>query len=134
MRKFSLLIAATAAIAGCTQAPPRHQTMEADARLQRMLAGKVAGSPIGCIPHQQSGKPSLVTPGAIAFQVNPGLVYVSNVEGSGCEGADDPMLTLVSKSSGPGLCSGDTIEIHDPRTRILVGACTLGPITAYSRP
>ena len=100
--------------------------------MQAVLAGKVAQAPRDCIPNTQAGSPSIITPDAIAFQVNPGLVYVSSVTESGCEGASDPTYTLVTRSNGPSLCSGDRVEIHDPHTRVLVGACTLSPFTPYT--
>jgi hypothetical protein len=133
MRTLPIIAAAAAAaLAGCTQAPPPSAYgPQADQRLQAMLTGKVA-APSGCIPQYRAGRPSLVTPGAIAFQVDPGLVYVSNVQGTGCEDLANPNFAMVTNSNGPGLCSGDTVRIYDVHTRVLEGACTLGPIVAYS--
>jgi hypothetical protein len=132
MRTLLIIAGAAAALAACTQAPPPSAYgPQADQRLQAMLMGKTA-APSGCIPHYRAGRPSLVTPGAIAFQVDPGLVYVSNVQDTGCADLANPNNTLVSTSNGPGLCSGDTVRIYDVHTRVLEGACTLGPIVAYS--
>jgi hypothetical protein len=120
-------------LAGCTQAPPVRQGMAADQKLQTMLTGKVAGAPVNCIPaYRAGGAPSVVTPGAVAFAVNPGLIYVSNVQGSGCEDAADPDNILVTKSYGSlGLCSGDTLEIRDLQTKTIRGACTLSEFVPY---
>ena len=131
MRKIMMIAAGAAALAGCAQAPAP-QGVQATQRLQALLAGKVAQPPRDCIPATQAGSPSIVTPDAVAFTVNPGLVYVSSVTGSGCEDASDPTYTLVTRSNGPGLCSGDKLEIHDPHTRVLVGACTLSQFTPYA--
>lgn len=133
MRKMTMIAATAAAVAGCTQAPPVSQGAQANQRLQALLAGKVAQAPRDCIPATQAGSPSIVTPDAVAFTVNPGLVYVSSVTGSGCEDASNQTYTLVTRSNGPGLCSGDRLEIHDPHTRVLVGACTLSQFTPYAR-
>jgi hypothetical protein len=127
-----MIAAAAGVLAGCTQAPPAAQGVQANQRLQAILAGKVAGAPRDCIPPTQAGSPSVVTPTEVAYEVNPGLVYVSSVAGSGCENASDPTYASVTRSNGPGLCSGDRLEIHDPHTRVLIGACTLGPFTPYS--
>jgi hypothetical protein len=133
MRTFPI-IAAAVAIAGCTAAPPVPEGAQADHRLQAMLAGKVAGPPVSCIPGYNSAHAtSVIAPGAIAFQVNPGLVYVSNVDGSGCENSSGPNYSLVTKSYGS-LCSGDQVQIRDLQTRALVGACSLAPFVPYRSP
>src|SRR4051794_32372829 len=85
MHKFSMVAAGAAALVGCTQAPAP-QGMVADQKLQAVLAGKVAGPAVSCIPAYQTGNtPVLIAPDALAFRVNPGLVYVTNVQGTGCE-------------------------------------------------
>lgn len=131
MRSISLLVGA-GILASCTTSPPAPSGMEAQARLQQMLAGKVAGAPMSCIPDYHSSASTLMAPGAIAFRVNPGLVYVMNTAGTGCEGLTNPHNTLVVKSHGPNtLCSGDTVEIRDLQAGMLVGSCLLGEFTPY---
>ena len=133
MRKFPMIAAATALIAGCTQAPPPPQGMQGSVRLQQLVAGKAAGPATNCVPaFRANGAPSFVTPTQAVFVVNPGLVYVSDIQGSGCEDAADPDNIIVTKSSSSlGLCQGDTMRILDLQTKVVKGACTLSEFVPY---
>ena len=133
MRNLAMMAVTAALLAGCTNAPPPTQSTHGVAQLQALLAGKTAGPATNCIPGFQGGSPSVVTPTNVAFVVNPSLVYVSDVQGSGCEDAADPSNVLVTKSTGIGLCQGDTLRILDPQTRVLKGACTLSNFVPYRR-
>ena len=122
---------AIAALRGCTGNPPS-ATMQTDAQLQQLPAGKTAGPAVSCIPQHQAGtSASVATPSALAFQVNPGLVYVSNVEESGCADAANPNYSLVTTSHGSDLCSGDRVEVRDLVTHGFHGACTLSSFVPY---
>jgi len=136
MRTLILTAAAAAAVASCTTAPPVPQAARAEQKLQQMLAGKVAGPPTGCISAiDAANASSTIAPNAIAFRVNPGLVYVSNTAGSACQGLAGDRYALVTRSSGPGgLCRGDIVQVRDLQTGIMVGSCSLGEFTRYSRP
>jgi hypothetical protein len=126
-------ILAVAALAACTTAPPPPEGVVAQNRLNTLLAGKIAGPPAECIPTVQAGSPSFIAPGAIAFSSNPGKVYVSDVRGSGCEGLASPRYSLVSTSHGSSLCSGDIVQVRDLQTGVMVGTCSLGAFTPYTR-
>ncbi len=123
---------AVATLAGCTDTAAPPMGMQADARLQQMLAGKTAGPVMSCIPRQQAqnARP-LVTPGAVAFVATPGLIYVSNVETTGCADAANPNYSVVTVSHGSDLCSGDRVELQDLQTRGFHGACTLSDFVPY---
>jgi hypothetical protein len=127
--------AAGALIAGCTQAPPPPQSAQGSDRLQQLLAGKAAGPATNCIPgFKAGGAPSFVTPTQAVFEINPGLIYVSDIRGSGCEDAADPSNILVTRSYGSlGLCQGDTMRILDLQTKVVKGACTLSEFVPYRR-
>ena len=122
---------AVAALTGCTGNPPS-ATMQSDAQLQQLLAGKTAGPAQSCIPQRQAGtSASVATPSALAFQANPGLVYVSNVQDSGCADAANPNYSLVTTSHGSDLCSGDRVEVRDLVTHGFHGACVLSDFVPY---
>ena len=134
MRNILLVGLSTAMIAGCTTSPSASDTQVADAKIQQMVAGKVASAPMSCIPEYQSSTSSTVGSHAIAFDVNPALVYLSDTTGTGCEGLSDPTNSLIIKSRGPtGLCSGDQVQVRNLHTGIMVGACTLGDFVRYTR-
>lgn len=133
MHRIALLLAG-AALASCAAPPPgpTASDLQSQNQLQAMLAGKVAGPSMSCIPQYHSSASSIVAPGAFAFRVNPGLVYVMNTAGTGCEGLTDPRYALVVTSHGPNtLCSGDIVQVRDLQAGTLVGSCTLGNFTPY---
>jgi hypothetical protein len=132
--KHLAVILGAAALGSCMAGPPRSANADAQVKLAQMLAGKTA-QPSSCIPQYRASSPALVAPTAIAFEVNPSLVYVSDVAGTGCEGLSGPNYTLITKSYGAsGLCSGDVVQIVDHSSGQMMGSCSLGPITAYRQP
>jgi hypothetical protein len=133
MRTLILLVAG-AALVSCTTAPPMTDATSQQ-RVAALLAGKVAGPPVDCIPHYQTNATAVITPNAIAFDVSRSQVYVTSTVGSGCEGLSNPMYTLTSTSNGPGgLCRGDIVKVIDPQTRMMVGSCSLAAFVPYTRP
>ena len=127
-------ILAVLGLAACTTAPPPPEAAVAQHQLDTLLAGKVAGQPQTCIPTFQSGSPSLIAPGASAFTANPGKIYVSDIRGTGCEGFANPRYSLISTSHGTSLCSGDIVKVRDLQTGNMIGACSMGTFTPYTRP
>lgn len=137
MNRITLVLAGAAlmGLASCTTAPPQQTSLQAEQQLQRLLAGKVAGPSTSCIPDYHASASSLVAANAIAFRVNPGLVYVTNTANSGCEGLTNPRYALVVTSHGPsGLCSGDIVQVRDLQTGTMIGSCSLSEFTPYRNP
>lgn len=135
MQRIVFLIAGAAALTGCTMGPPQGDAMAGQQQLAQLLAGKVAGPRVECVPTFHAGSGTVLTPQAIALDVNPGLTYVSNTAGSGCEGIVGTRYSLVTTSHGTtGLCAGDQVQIRDLQTGLFAGACTLEPFVPYRRP
>lgn len=131
---FAATAAATAALASCTTSPQVPAAIHADQQVQQMLAGKVAGAPISCVPSHHGSASKIIAPNAIAFRVDSSTVYVSNTAGMGCEGLAGTHHALVTRSTGPGgLCRGDIVEVRDLHSGSVVGSCTLGDFVRYSR-
>ncbi len=130
-----ILVSAGMALASCTTAPtPSANDIYAQQRLAALLAGKVAGPPVDCIPGYQANMSATLTPQAIAFQANPSRVYVTNTAGTGCDGLSDQTYTLVTTSRGPGgLCRGDIVKIIDRQVGTMMGSCSLGSFVTYTR-
>ena len=133
MRTLPMMAAAVAiaGLTGCMDTAPPADGLQADAKLQQMLAGKTAGAAMSCIPRVQAmnARP-LVTPSSIAFTAG-GTVYVSNVDGSGCADAANPNYSIVTTSRGSDLCSGDRVELQDLVTRGFHGSCVLSSFVPY---
>ena len=133
MRALSLLVTA-AALAGCmTQPPPATRTAEGQAELQRLTAGKVAGPAITCLPPTiRSRNMVAIDDSTIAFQDGASRTYVNHLRGA-CSNLRGGFYTLVTRSSGSGVCSGDIADVADVRTGITVGSCALGDFVPYTR-
>ncbi len=136
MRSISLLLM-TGALASCTTAPPPGpRSAEAQAELQQLIAGRTAGQPVSCLPGFQSRSSNMIPidDNTVAFRTSTGgEVYVSNITSGGCTGLASGFYTLVTRTSGSRLCSGDIASVTDIRTGTLVGACSLGEFTPYRR-
>ena len=134
MRKLALL-AAGCSLAACAANPSQDDRMAAQQHLAALLAGKVADRQVECVPDYHSSSRTILTPQAIAFEANPGLVYVSSTAGNGCEGIVGSRYSLVTTSHGTsGICAGDQVQVRDLQTGLMAGACTLQPFVPYKRP
>src|SRR4051812_36157082 len=128
-----VLFSAVAALAGCTTAPPQDQRAAAQQELAHLLAGKVAGAPVECIPNYHTTARSVITPTAIAFEASPGKVYVSNTVGSGCEGIGGPAYSLTTVQHGSSTaCAGDVVQIRDLQAGTMAGSCSLTQLVPYT--
>jgi hypothetical protein len=138
MRTFPLLLIASG-LAACTTAPPLAATeaaeaAEAQAKLQTLIAGKVAGSPVSCLPPGFStARMLIINDRTIAFQ-QAGRVYVNRLEGAGCNRLGTGSASLVTRTVGPSLCRGDIGQVTDLTTGVGLGSCVLGDFIPYAQP
>jgi hypothetical protein len=128
----SVLIIVGLALAGCmTQPPPATRSAEAQAQFQKLTAGKVAGRPISCLPSYRSTQMIPIDNRTVAFK-DGRRVYVNHLIGE-CSGLKNGWYTLVTRSSGPGMCRGDIAHMADVSTGIVVGSCAIGDFVPYTR-
>jgi hypothetical protein len=122
------------ALIGCSTAPqPESTSAEAEARLQQLLAGKVAGQPTDCLPHWRTDKMVIIDDDTIVFD-DGSTVYRNEIQGE-CSRISSGFYTLVTTSSGgTGLCRGDIARVMDTRTGISVGSCVIGDFVPYRAP
>lgn len=135
MRKFGLLAIAASA-ASCTMGPPAPspaQVAQSQAKFAQLTAGKVAGAPMSCLPTFRSNDMVVIDDNTIAFRNGPGSVYINHMQGGGCLNLDGGRNTLVTRTPGPNLCSGDIAQVVDLGARIPVGSCVFGDFVPYRR-
>lgn len=131
MRSLALL-ALTGTIAGCSAvAPPVARSPQAQAELQQQLAGRVAGAPVACIQPYQSREMIAVDDNTVLFKRG-NMIYRNDPPG-GCNGLGSGFYTLVTRSSGSGLCRGEIATVADLSTGMTVGSCSLGEFVPYTR-
>ncbi len=133
MRATPLLLS-LAALAGCsTQPPPASQMAESQAKFQQLTAGKVPGPAINCLPPSvRSRNLEVIDDSTFAYVDSSRRVYVNHVRG-GCSNLGSGFYTLVVRSSGSGVCSGDIADVADVRTGMTYGSCALGQFVPYTR-
>jgi len=128
MRAIPLLVFA-AMVTGCAAQPPAPRSAEAEAKFQKLLAGKAAGSAVSCLPHYRADDMVTIDNSTVAFK-DGRTVYVNHLIGE-CSGLSSGFYTLVTRSNGTGLCRGDIADVRDVRTGMIIGACAIGDFTPY---
>lgn len=136
--RMSLLIsaaAAAAALGACTTAPqPETRSAKAEAHLQKLLAGKVAGRPVSCLPSYSSHDMVVIDDNTLIFRDGNRRVYRNDLNGGGCSQIGSGHYALLTKSSGSGLCRGEIAQVVDVSNGITVGSCVIGDFVPYTRP
>jgi hypothetical protein len=102
-------------------------------KLDKHLAGKVAGPPVSCIPLTLADNSIRVSDNIILYRVSKRLVYRNDLANR-CPGLgrDDDIIVL--KTLGSQLCDGDIIQLADRYNGFTKGACSLGKFTPYRAP
>lgn len=131
MRAIPLLLAAAALSSCATQPPAPTRTAEAQAEFLKLTADRVPGAPISCLPSYRAGNMIPIDNSTVVFK-HGSRVYVNHLIGE-CSQLKSGFYTLVTRSSGPGLCRGDIADVADVRAGTIVGACAIGDWVPYSK-
>jgi len=129
----TVLIAASALSLVSCAAPPPSDTSAMGPELRAELAGRVAGTPLACVPQRDLTSNRTVDNGdAIIFGTrSSNLIYVNRPAG-GC-----PSLrfgrTLVTSTPTGSLCSGEIVSVVDLPSDFQQGSCGLGEFVPYQR-
>ncbi len=135
MRRLTPLLILSA-LASCTYAPPGPAVADtrSQARLAKMLAGKVPGAPQSCLPRSRSNDMTVIDDNTIAFRDGTNRVWVTHPRG-GCNLLASGGYTLVLRNfGGMGLCQGDIGSVVDLRSHSTVGSCSMGEFVPYTTP
>jgi hypothetical protein len=132
MKKFTAFLAAAAGAATLASAPamavPRDPPQ---VQLQKLLAGRVAGTPVDCIDLRSASSTQIIDGTAIVYRVGRKL-YV-NQPRAGASSLDDDDI-MVTRTFGSRLCSVDTVHMVDRAARIPRGFVMLGKFVPYTKP
>ena len=136
MHARSMLIpglSAAIVLAACsTTASQQARSPQAEADLARALSGRVAGTPVRCIPTYRADDMQIIDDWTILFE-DGSTIYLQNPRG-GCPGIAAHRNVLISRPMPSNqLCSGDIQQLFDPVTRIGGGACVLGDFVPYTK-
>ena len=131
MRNLLFLFLAPA-LAACATAPqPMARSAEGEAKLQQLLAGRVAGQPVSCLPHWRRDKMVVIDENTILFDAG-STVYRNELQGS-CTNLGTGSYALVTRSTSTSLCSGEIAQVMDVQTGMTVGGCAIGDFVPYTR-
>jgi hypothetical protein len=129
-----LLLVTGCLLASCANVPPAPERSASKQReFDQLLAGKVAGPPVSCLPRYRSNDMVVIDERTLAFKDGSRRVYVNQMQG-GC-GNLGGAYTLVTKTYGSGeLCRGDIGQVVDLHSHFTVGSCVFGDFVPYARP
>ena len=97
-----------------------------------MLAGKVAGTPVACLPQARpSANTVSIDDNTIAFRQG-NRVFINHSSG-GC-GNLSGGYALVTRTPSTRLCRGDIAQVMDMHNGFTVGSCALGDFVPYTSP
>lgn len=139
MFKKTFAVCATTALfalGGCTAAAdtePARLTEKQAARLDKAIAGKVAGTPVSCAGRVgSSDRLEVISDGVLLYRANRNLVYVNRLSGQ-CNGISRGD-TLLLKPTLSQYCSGDIARSVNLSVGMTVGSCALGDFVPYRTP
>lgn len=133
LRISAIMLAGAAAIAGAAIAAGDARDPKDAKELAEALEGRVAGSPVECMPNLHgTGRMEVIDDNTILFR-NAGIVYLQHPRG-GCPGIKNGQYTLVLRQVGAHqVCRGDIHQLVDLDTGVQGGACTFGPFIPYRK-
>lgn len=121
---LTIALAATAAQAGTSAGA------DPEAKIARLVAGRVAGPPRSCIPQMRDDRSFQIPHVGMVYDVG-ATRYVMRFEG-GC-GPMTAATNAITRTPTGQLCSGDIAQIVTAPPSIPVGSCIFGRFTPYTR-
>jgi hypothetical protein len=130
MSIHSILIAGAALLAAAV--PASAATPTPQARLDKLLEGRVAGKPVDCINLRDIRSSEIIDRTAIVYRTGANRLYVNRPRGG--ESQLDRDDILVTRTSSSQLCSIDTVGLLDRTSRFQTGFVSLGAFVPYAKP
>jgi hypothetical protein len=125
-----LAVVLVLAMASGAAAAPR-QKLTGEARLAKLLEGRVAGKPTNCVRLSDVRGSEIIDGVAIVYHM-PGDRLLVNRPRSGAFSLHEDDI-LVTKTYGNDLCSPDVVDLVDSASRFPRGFVILGPFIPYAK-
>ena len=129
--RLPLLIAGVTALLGAAPAPDGERSTRAQAKLDKALAGRVAGATGDCVDVARLSGPSIIDSRTILYRDMSRRVWRNDLPEM-C-GILRPERIVVLQLQGNQLCRGDAIDILDRGLNVPMGSCRLGGFTPYEK-
>lgn len=134
MRRISLLLIGGALVACTTTAAgPPVRSVKAQKQYEQLVAGKVAGAPVSCLPTYHQNDMVVIDEQTIAFREGRSRVYVNHMQGS-CNNLGGTYALVTKQFGSAELCRGDIGQVVDLQNHFTVGSCVFGDFVPYSKP
>jgi hypothetical protein len=109
------------------------RSAKAQEQYDQLLAGKVAGKPVSCLPTFNQNDMVVIDEQTIAFRQGRGRVYVNHMQG-GCNNLGGTYALVTKQFGNAELCRGDIGQVVDLQNHFTVGSCVFGDFVPYSKP
>lgn len=130
-RRVAVVVALSLGSCAMSSAPSAPANPATQAQFARLLAGRVPGRPMSCIPSYPSAQTEVISADTIAIRQG-SMVYLSQFRGT-CNQAGSPGYALVFRNVGmSGPCQNDVVEVKDLAGGFSAGSCALGPFVPYN--
>ena len=103
-----------------------------EAKLAKLLEGRVAGKPVSCINLRGSDSSQIIDGTAIVYNGPGGRYYVNRPRGGADSLRNDDVL--FTRTIGAQLCRTDPVTLVDSLSRFPRGFVNLGDFVPYAKP
>src|SRR3569623_811684 len=133
MRGVALLVI-LGGLASCTTAPEQAtRTPQEQQEYERLVAGKVPGAPVQCLPSYNMNDMVVIDESTVAYRLGGNRVYVNHLQGA-CNGLGRNAILVTNSLAGSECCGGDFVTLGDEASHLLSGWCAVGEFFPFSRP
>ncbi|MFC4293327.1 hypothetical protein ACFOWX_12960 [Sphingorhabdus arenilitoris] len=127
---------AAVALASCSAAnvdsTPAPLTVKQSERLDKALAGKVAGKPQTCLTDGARLNMERISDDILLYRAGRGLVYKTQLDYA-CRGLGDEDDIMVIRTFAGNYCKGDTFQMVDRFSNIPGPICRFGAFVPYRK-
>jgi len=134
MRSIPLLVVGAALVA-CTTTAAEQPTRSAakQSEYEHLVAGKVAGPPVSCLPTYRQNEMVVIDERTIAFRDGGRRTYVNHMQGA-CSNLGGTYALVTRTFGSAQLCRGDIGQVVDLTNHFTVGSCVFGDFVPYTKP
>lgn len=132
MRAMLLGLSAVLVLAASGAQASDKPNPEGEAKLAKLLEGRVAGKPVSCITLHGSDGSEVIDGTAIVYKGAGGRYYVNRPRGGADSLRRDDIL--VTKTTTSQLCNTDVVTLVDSLSRFQRGFVNLGDFVPYAKP
>lgn len=129
MRKIAIALATTAAVLATASLEAKPRLTEQQ-RLDKLIAGRIAGAPVNCIPNWETRDMQVLDKTALVY--GSGTTIWVNVPRNAGDIDDDDIL--VTHTNGSQLCDLDIVRTVDRTGHFQTGFLSLGKFVPYKKP